>query len=68
MSQSDLRMILPSMVRRERSRANRLSLTLSVYIAKHALIGIVIALLALGLIAVVVDLIELLRRAGSRPR
>jgi len=67
MSQSDLRMILPSMVRRERSRANRLSLTLSVYIAKHALIGIVIALLALGLIAVVVDLIELLRRAGSRP-
>jgi len=48
-------------------RPVRLSLTLSVYIAKHAFIGVMIALLALGVIAVVVDLIELLRRAGSRP-
>jgi lipopolysaccharide export system permease protein len=48
-------------------RPVRLSLTLSIYIAKQAFIGIVIALLALGMIAVVVDLIELLRRAGSRP-
>ena len=45
----------------------RLSATLSVYIAKQVLIGVMIALLALGTIAVVVDLIELLRRAGSRP-
>jgi lipopolysaccharide export system permease protein len=49
------------------NRPIRLSLTLSIYIAKQALIGIMIALLALGVIAVVVDLIELLRRAGSRP-
>ncbi|MGI9499146.1 MAG: LPS export ABC transporter permease LptG [Geminicoccaceae bacterium] len=45
----------------------RLSMTLSVYIAKHALVGVMIALVALGLIAVVIDLIELLRRASSRP-
>lgn len=45
----------------------RLSLTLSVYIAKHVALGIAIALLALGVIAVVVDLIELLRRSSSRP-
>ena len=49
------------------ARTGRLSLTLSIYIARHALIGVMIALLALGLIAVVIDLIELLRRAGSRP-
>ena len=49
------------------ARPVRLSLTLSVYIAKHAFIGVMIALLALGVIAVVVDLIELLRRASSRP-
>ncbi len=48
-------------------RPVRLSLTLSIYIAKQAFVGILIALLALGMIAVVVDLIELLRRAGSRP-
>ncbi|NJO38375.1 MAG: LPS export ABC transporter permease LptG [Rhizobiales bacterium] len=48
-------------------RPVRLSLTLSVYIAKHALVGVMIALVALGVIAVVVDLIELLRRASSRP-
>ncbi len=49
------------------SRSARLSMTLSIYIAKHVLIGIVVALLALGVIAVVVDLIELLRRASNRP-
>ncbi|MEL6963410.1 MAG: LPS export ABC transporter permease LptG [Pseudomonadota bacterium] len=48
-------------------RPIRLSLTLSIYIAKQAFIGIMIALLALGVVAVIVDLIELLRRAGSRP-
>lgn len=48
-------------------RAIRLSTTLSVYIAKQAFIGVMIALMALGTIAVVVDLIELLRRASSRP-
>ena len=52
---------------REPQRGARLSLTLSIYIAKQAFIGIMIALLALGLIAVVVDLIELMRRASSRP-
>ena len=45
----------------------RLSPTLSVYIAKHAFLGIAIALFSLSLIAVVVDLIELLRRSSSRP-
>ena len=49
------------------ARAGRLSLTLSTYIAKHALTGVMIALLALGVIAVVIDLIELLRRASSPP-
>lgn len=48
-------------------RAARLSPTLFVYIAKHAFLGIAIALFALSLIAVLVDLIELLRRSGSRP-
>lgn len=48
-------------------RPVRLSMTLSIYIAKHALTGAMIALLALGVIAVAVDLIELLRRASSRP-
>ena len=48
-------------------RPIRLSLTLSVYLAKQVFVGIMVALLALGVIAVVVDLIELLRRAGSRP-
>jgi len=48
-------------------QAVRLSFTLSVYIARHALTAMLIALMALGLIAVVIDLIELLRRAGSRP-
>ena len=48
-------------------QAVRPSLTLSVYIARHALTAMLIALMALGLIAVVIDLIELLRRAGSRP-
>ncbi|MGI9421539.1 MAG: LPS export ABC transporter permease LptG [Geminicoccaceae bacterium] len=47
--------------------AGRLSLTLSTYIAKHTPTGVMIALLALGVIAVVIDLIELLRRASSRP-
>ena len=45
----------------------RLSLTLSLYIARHAALGIMIALFALAVIAVVVDLIELLRRSSSRP-
>ncbi|MGI9450468.1 MAG: LptF/LptG family permease, partial [Geminicoccaceae bacterium] len=45
----------------------RLSFTLSAYIAKHAALGIAIAMFALGMIAVVVDLIELLRRSSSRP-
>ncbi|MGI9510443.1 MAG: LPS export ABC transporter permease LptG [Geminicoccaceae bacterium] len=45
----------------------RLSATLSIYIAKQTLIGVLIALAALGVIAVAVDLIELLRRASSRP-
>lgn len=48
-------------------QAVRLSLTLSAYIARHAFTAMLIALIALGLIAVVIDLIELLRRAGSRP-
>lgn len=48
-------------------RVVRLSTTLSFYIARQVFIGVMIALLALGMIAVVVDLIELLRRAGSRP-
>jgi len=59
-----------SFSRSERGQPQRsvgLSLTLSLYIAKHAFIGVMIALLALGIIAVVVDMIELLRRAGSRP-
>ncbi len=45
----------------------RLSLTLSGYIARQVALGIVVALFALGMIAVVVDLIELLRRSSSRP-
>ncbi len=45
----------------------RLSLTLSAYIAKQVAVGIAVALFALGMIAVVVDLIELLRRSSSRP-
>ena len=53
--------------REQHQAAARLSLTLSVYIAKQVAIGVTIALLALGLIAVVVDLIELLRRSSSRP-
>ena len=51
----------------EAPQAVRLSLTLSTYIARHALTAMLIALAALGLIAVIVDLIELLRRASSRP-
>ena len=65
MSERDLS--LPYSVQGPPQRAVRLSTTLSVYIAKQAFIGVMIALLALGTIAVVVDLIELLRRAGSRP-
>ena len=45
----------------------RLSMTLSIYMAKQVAIGMAIALFALGLIAVVVDLVELLRRSSSRP-
>jgi len=45
----------------------RLSLTLSAYIAKQMALGIAIALFALGVIAVVADLIELLRRSSNRP-
>jgi lipopolysaccharide export system permease protein len=67
MSSSDVRIILPGATRPERARSTRLSATLSVYIARHAFLGIMIALMTLGLIAVVVDLIELLRRASSRP-
>lgn len=52
---------------REMLRSARPSLTLSLYIAKHAALGIAIALFALGIIAVVVDLIELLRRSSNRP-
>ncbi|MGI9437971.1 MAG: LPS export ABC transporter permease LptG [Geminicoccaceae bacterium] len=37
------------------------------YIARQLMIGVVIALAALCIIAVVVDLVELLRRARSRP-
>lgn len=64
---SDRELGLPLAVHGPPPRAIRLSTTLSVYIAKQAFIGVMIALLALGTIAVVVDLIELLRRAGSRP-
>lgn len=45
----------------------RLSVTLSIYIARHVALGIAIALFALSVIAVLVDLIELLRRSSSRP-
>ncbi len=52
---------------RDDSGSVHLSLTLSAYIAKQMALGIAIALFALGVIAVVVDLIELLRRSTSRP-
>ena len=55
MSERDLGLMLPA--QGLPVRTVRLSLTLSVYIAKHAFIGVMIALLALGFIAVVVDLI-----------
>ncbi len=45
----------------------RLSLTLSLYIAKHVILGLAIAVFALSLIAILIDLIELLRRSSSRP-
>jgi lipopolysaccharide export system permease protein len=44
----------------------QLSPTLSIYIARQVLLGIGVAWLGLSLVALVVDLIELLRRAGSR--
>lgn len=65
MSERDASLIFAEQGRPQRTV--RLSLTLCVYIAKHALVGVLIALAALGVIAVVVDLIELLRRASSRP-
>jgi len=58
---------LPFTTRDRPQRSARLSLTLSVYIARHAFLGVMIALSALSVIAVVVDLIELLRRASDRP-
>ncbi len=51
--------------RRDR-RGVSLSPTLSLYIARQVLAGICVAWLGLSLVALVVDLIELLRRAGSR--
>jgi lipopolysaccharide export system permease protein len=45
----------------------RLSATLSVYIAQQVLLGIAVAWLGLSMVALVIDLIELLRRAGGRP-
>jgi lipopolysaccharide export system permease protein len=53
--------------RPRKPRSVSLSWTLSAYIAKQVLIGIGIALFALGVIAFAVDLIELLRRSASRP-
>lgn len=45
----------------------RLSTTLSGYLARQALLGFGIALLGLALLALVVDFIELARRAGGKP-
>ena len=61
---------LPAGLRRaaggERRRA-RLSATLSRYLGRQVLIGIGFALFGLALVALVVDTVELLRRAYGRP-
>ncbi len=48
-------------------REVRLSATLSRYLGRQVLIGIAIAVFALAVIALVVDVVELLRRAYGRP-
>jgi len=50
----------------ERGRV-RLSATLSVYLGRQVLLGIIVALFSLGAIGFVVDTVELLRRARGRP-
>ncbi len=45
----------------------KLSATLSLYIAKNVFFGLAMAICALSLIAVLIDLIELIRRSGTRP-
>lgn len=67
MSEPDIRIMGLSGGRQPKPRHVRLSATLSIYIARQVALGVAIALLSLGVIAVVVDLIELLRRASSRP-
>lgn len=67
MSKPDARILAQNREHTAAPRPVRLSITLSIYIAKQVLLGVMIALVALGLIAVVIDLVELLRRASSRP-
>ncbi len=49
------------------SAGSGLSVTLSRYLARQVLIGIAIAVFGLGVIALVADLVELLRRAYGQP-
>ena len=49
----------------QRHRSVRLSATLSRYIARHVLFGIVATLLSLGLVALVIDTVEHMRRASD---
>jgi lipopolysaccharide export system permease protein len=49
-----------------RRRTIRLSPTLSRYIARHVLVGIGIAIFGLAMLALMIDTVELLRRAADR--
>jgi lipopolysaccharide export system permease protein len=57
----------PALPARARPRSTRLSATLSAYLARQMALGIGIALFGLATLAFVVDAVELLRRASSRP-
>ena len=57
----------PAPGRRRARRRSRLSATLSRYLGRQVLIGIGFALFGLALVALVVDTVELLRRAYGRP-
>lgn len=57
----------PGPASRALPRPGRLSATLSFYLARQIALGIGIALAGLGALALVVDVVELLRRASGRP-
>jgi len=50
-----------------RRQTVRLSATLSLYIARNVLLGFAVAVFGLAVLALLVDTIELLRRAGDKP-